>query len=201
MPLHCNVDRFRSNYECKFRQKNIVDLQKIGEFNGFGVYKNQEQMIYVLDDANPSKRGWISRVITLELAESPCLKNWYVGMMYLSRKFRRRGLSHKFYYWIINTLKKNIVSGEEQSPGGQSIWWNLAKYPDIDISVVHSKKIGVIRIRESKYKVTAITVPHKKRIIKTLQCNDNTAFAFDSINVRFFARQTKKSLDKNTGVA
>lgn len=139
MPWISNsINKVRWNYEHGLDPSFIADLKFIGYFNGFQVYfDTSENELRVVDFSVMKFK--IQPVITLEIDKFSS-KNWHIQYMYLSKKYRKKGLSHKFYHWIIHELDKILISGSKQSPGGSSIWWNLLKYPDIDIKLLGPKK-------------------------------------------------------------
>jgi GNAT superfamily N-acetyltransferase len=109
-----------------------TDLQYAIETNRFGT------IVQVVDPGMPGiTRPQVVAVLNLDSSDLP--NTVQVGSITVDEDYRGRGLARALYGIVLTIMRKNLVSGSSQTPGGRRNWLSLANIPGVEVQ-------GLVRI-------------------------------------------------------
>jgi len=71
--------------------------------------------------------------LSVEDFSSPIPNAVQVGSITVDEDYRGRGLAKALYGIVLSIMKKTLVAGNEQTPGGRRNWMSLAAIPGVEI--------------------------------------------------------------------
>ena len=74
-----------------------------------------------------------SIVASLSLAKGDIPNSVQVGAITVDEDYRGRGLAKALYGIVLTIMKKTLISGDSQTPGGRRNWLSLASIPGVEI--------------------------------------------------------------------
>lgn len=75
-----------------------------------------------------------------------------VGSITVDEDYRGRGLAKALYGIVFTVLRKNLLSGDEQTPGGRRNWMSLASIPGVEVR-------GLVRIPNQIFDMNKTATP------------------------------------------
>lgn len=81
-----------------------------------------------------------------------------VGSITVDEDYRGRGLARALYGIVLTIMRKNLLSGDSQTPGGRQNWLSLATIPGVEVH-------GLVRIPNQVFdpRQTAVISPGYKK--------------------------------------
>jgi GNAT superfamily N-acetyltransferase len=109
-----------------------TDLQYAIETNRYG------SIVQIVDPGMPGiTRPEVVAVLNLDSSNLP--NTVQVGSITVDEDYRGRGLARALYGIVLTIMRKNLVSGSGQTPGGRRNWMSLASIPGVEVQ-------GLVRI-------------------------------------------------------
>jgi GNAT superfamily N-acetyltransferase len=131
-----------------------TDLQYAIETNRYG------SIVQIVDPGMPGiTRPEVVAVLNLEPVQYYKLPNTVqVGSITVDEDYRGRGLAKALYGIVLTIMRKNLVSGSGQTPGGRRNWLSLASIPGVEVR-------GLVRITNQVFDMnqTATVTPQYKK--------------------------------------
>ena len=112
-----------------------TDLMYAIETMGF---PGPETRVQIVDPGMPGiTRPVVVAVLNLDPSSLP--NTVQVGSITVDEDYRGRGLAKSLYGIVLTIMRKNLVSGSGQTPGGRRNWLSLATIPGVEVQ-------GLVRI-------------------------------------------------------
>ena len=126
---HASLGYALSSFDEMFYLGKIMGYEVIYGLWGEDLQECDALDVFMLDPNTCNSRDYKKVVCQLELSRSEFVKGaWIVDMMRVDNKYRGKNIAPKLYKFLVNKLPGLIIqAGEQQSPGGQSIWSRLSK--------------------------------------------------------------------------
>jgi len=103
-----------------------TDLQYAIETNKYG------SIVQIVDPGMPGiTRPEVVAVLNLDSSSLP--NTVQVGSITVDEDYRGRGLARALYGIVLTIMRKNLVSGSSQTPGGRRNWMSLASIPGVEV--------------------------------------------------------------------
>ena len=97
-----------------------------------------ETRVQIVDPGMPGiTRPVVVAVLNLDPSSLP--NTVQVGSITVDEDYRGRGLAKSLYGIVLTIMRKNLVSGDSQTPGGRRNWLSLATIPGVEVR-------GLVRI-------------------------------------------------------
>ena len=93
---------------------------------------NYGSYVYIVDPGVPGITKH-SIVASLSLIDSNLPNTFQVGTITVDEDYRGRGLARALYGIVLTIMRKNLVSGSSQTPGGRRNWLSLASIPGVEV--------------------------------------------------------------------
>jgi hypothetical protein len=93
---------------------------------------NYGSYVYIVDPGVPGITKH-SIVASLSLVDSNLPNTFQVGTITVDEDYRGRGLARALYGIVLTIMRKNLVSGSSQTPGGRRNWLSLASIPGVEV--------------------------------------------------------------------
>jgi GNAT superfamily N-acetyltransferase len=93
---------------------------------------NYGSYVYIVDPGIPGITK-NSIVASLSLVNSDLPNTFQVGTITVDEDYRGRGLARALYGIVLTIMRKNLVSGSSQTPGGRRNWLSLASIPGVEV--------------------------------------------------------------------
>jgi GNAT superfamily N-acetyltransferase len=93
---------------------------------------NYGSYVYIVDPGVPGITKQ-SIVASLSLIDSDLPNTFQVGSITVDEDYRGRGLARALYGIVLTIMRKNLVSGSSQTPGGRRNWLSLASIPGVEV--------------------------------------------------------------------
>jgi len=93
---------------------------------------NYGSYVYIVDPGVPGMTKH-SIVASLSLIDSDLPNTFQVGSITVDEDYRGRGLARALYGIVLTIMRKNLVSGSSQTPGGRRNWLSLASIPGVEV--------------------------------------------------------------------
>ena len=130
------------------KKPNPTKLDYYGEFEGYDLYKGN------LDDPT---------YFYLEFRNNDKIIGWYVyhrielyniiyandQRIFIDKKYLRKGIASKFYYYVRKIEKLPILSDEEVTPDGEAFYKAISK--KMDVSVLNIKNGKKEKLKDDKW--------------------------------------------------
>lgn len=100
--------------------------------------KDGDPAIYIFDD------GEIIGKLELESTDFPLKKSVMVDYITVHKHYGGFGIAKALYGIVLSIMKRPLVSGNMQTPGGRRNWLSLSKIPGVKVR-------GYIRINDSSF--------------------------------------------------
>jgi hypothetical protein len=95
-------------------------------------------IVQIVDPGMPGiTRPQVVAVLNLDSSSLP--NTMQVGSITVDEDYRGRGLAKSLYGIVLTIMRKNLVSGSSQTPGGRRNWMSLASIPGVEVQ-------GLVRI-------------------------------------------------------
>jgi GNAT superfamily N-acetyltransferase len=95
-------------------------------------------IVQIVDPGMPGiTRPQVVAVLNLDSSSLP--NTMQVGSITVDEDYRGRGLARALYGIVLTIMRKNLVSGSSQTPGGRRNWMSLASIPGVEVQ-------GLVRI-------------------------------------------------------
>jgi GNAT superfamily N-acetyltransferase len=103
-----------------------TDLQYSMDKNPHGYY------VTIVDPGLPGITQPVV-VANLSLVDGVLPDSVQVGMITVDEDYRGRGLAKALYGIVLTIMKKTLISGSSQTPGGRRNWLSLAAIPGVEV--------------------------------------------------------------------
>jgi predicted GNAT family acetyltransferase len=123
---------------------------------------NYGSYVYIVDPGVPGITK-NSIVASLSLVDSNLPNTFQVGTITVDEDYRGRGLARALYGIVLTIMRKNLVSGSSQTPGGRRNWLSLASIPGVEV-----KGLVYLRNRDTDTTVGDPKSRYNKYVEKTI---------------------------------
>jgi len=84
-------------------------------------------------EARPGQPQIIGRLTLEQLYGFPLAKALQVGTITVSEDYRGQGLAKALYGIVLSIMKRPLVAGDSQTPGGRRNWVSLSQIPGVEM--------------------------------------------------------------------
>jgi hypothetical protein len=97
--------------------------------------------VYIVDPGVPgiTKQSIVASLSLVDVTQVGLPNSVQVGTITVDEDYRGRGLAKSLYGIVLTIMRKNLVSGSSQTPGGRRNWMSLASIPGVEVQ-------GLVRI-------------------------------------------------------
>lgn len=101
-----------------------------GTVDSLDIWYDAEESYMEVLAIRPDNKDVVARIV---LNRRGYTSVWNIEMASVDSKYQGFGIMPSLYYWIMSALDVALECGEQQSPGGRGIWFDLADIPGVTV--------------------------------------------------------------------
>jgi len=146
----------------------IIDPKAVNSEPKMGRYefKSEFQQRLATWKQNPGEvKPRIVAKLSVDTYSTPIPNAVQVGSITVDEDYRGRGLAKALYGIVLTIMKKTLIAGGEQTPGGRANWLSLANIPGVEIKGFVQLDTDEVEVNPDDYPA----VPVYQRALKNKQ--------------------------------